>query len=162
MKIKRDWATPLTAGAFLLTAVTGVLMFFHLDTGINKTAHEWLSWILVFGVGMHLVPNFIGFKRYLASSKGKLLMGGFALLLALSFIPMGGSNEPPFVSPIKALSSAPLTTLAQVAQITPDQLAARMADAGITVKSYDQNVNELVGNDFRKQTRLLKEVLAQK
>lgn len=36
----REWATPLTIGSFLLIAVTGVLMFFHLDSGLNKLAHE--------------------------------------------------------------------------------------------------------------------------
>ena len=42
MKISREWATPLTIGAFGLMSVTGMLMFFHLDTGFNKLAHEWL------------------------------------------------------------------------------------------------------------------------
>ena len=36
-------------GAFTLSAVTGVLMFFHLDSGLNKAAHEWLSWAMVGG-----------------------------------------------------------------------------------------------------------------
>lgn len=44
MTISRNWATPLTIGSFLLMAVTGLLMFFHLDTGLNKAAHEWLGW----------------------------------------------------------------------------------------------------------------------
>ena len=40
MKLQRDWATPLTIGAFGLLAVTGVLMFFHPDSGLNKAVHE--------------------------------------------------------------------------------------------------------------------------
>ena len=43
MKLSRDWATPLTAGAFIVLAVTGLLMFFHLDRGLNHLAHEWLG-----------------------------------------------------------------------------------------------------------------------
>jgi hypothetical protein len=43
MKITRDWATPLTAGAFILMASTGMPMFFHLDRGIIHLAHEWLT-----------------------------------------------------------------------------------------------------------------------
>ncbi|EWS63204.1 hypothetical protein Y695_03563 [Hydrogenophaga sp. T4] len=37
---QRPWITPLVMGSFALSAVTGVLMFFHLDTGLNKAAHE--------------------------------------------------------------------------------------------------------------------------
>ena len=35
---QRPWITPLVMGSFALSAVTGVLMIFHLDTGLNKTA----------------------------------------------------------------------------------------------------------------------------
>ena len=43
----RESATPLTIGSFLLIAITGVLMFFHLDSGLNKLAHEWLGWAMI-------------------------------------------------------------------------------------------------------------------
>ncbi len=162
MKIKREWATPLTAGAFLLTAVTGILMFFHIDSGINKTAHEWLSWLLVLGVGLHMVSNFTGFKRYLTAPKGQIFIGGFALLLALSFIPVGDvGGEPAFMQSVKSLSAAPLTTLALVAEVTPEQMVERLSDAGFTVQSNAQSVSDVVGADLRKQMHVLKIVLAQ-
>ena len=163
MKIKRDWATPITAGAFFLTAVTGILMFFHLDSGINKVAHEWLSWILVIAAGLHIVSNFTGFKRYFTSRKGQVFMGGFALLLALSFIPVGNvGGEPPFVAPIKSLSAAPIRTLAEVAKVKPEQIAERLTNEGFTVQSNEQSVSEVVGGDLRKQMTVLKILLAQR
>lgn len=162
MNIKREWATPITAGAFLLTAVTGILMFFHLDSGLNKTVHEWLSWILVIGAGFHIASNYIGFKRYFSAAKGQVFMGGFALLLALSFVPMGDvGGEPPFVAPIKTLSAAPLTTLALVAEVTPEQIAERLTAAGFSALSNDQSVSDVVGGDLRKQMSVLKILLAQ-
>lgn len=39
MAVQREWATPVAAGAFLLSAVTGVLIFFHIDSGLNKFVH---------------------------------------------------------------------------------------------------------------------------
>jgi hypothetical protein len=36
---QRKWITPLVIDSFLLSAVTGVLMFFHLDVAWNKMAH---------------------------------------------------------------------------------------------------------------------------
>ncbi len=161
MNIKREWATPITAGAFLLTAVTGVLMFFHLDSGINKTVHEWLSWILVIGAGLHIASNFTGFKRYFSNRKGQAFMGGFALLLALSFVPVGNiGGEPPFIPPLKALSSTPLSTLALVAEITPEQMIERLSSAGFSAQSNEQSVSDVVGKDFRSQINVLKVLLA--
>jgi hypothetical protein len=57
VKISREWAAPLAIGAFGLMSVTGLLMFFDLDTGFNNLAHEWLSWVMVTGVAAHAAVN---------------------------------------------------------------------------------------------------------
>lgn len=161
MKMTRDWITPVTTGAFLLTAVTGVLLFFHAATGLNKAVHEWLSWIFLAGAILHLALNFAPFKQYLSQRKGQVLMGSFVLLLALSFIPMGKKghhHDSPFVPPIKALSRTPLTTLAQVAGTSPEQLRERLSSEGIAVTSDQQSISELVGDDFRAQVHILEDI----
>lgn len=160
MKIQRNWVTPVTAGAFLLSAVTGVLIFFHADTGANKFVHEWLSWVLLGGVALHVLANLGGFKSHLATARGKLLLGVFVLVLAVSFIPLGGTDDPPFMQPIRSLSQAPLTTLAQVAKITPAQLRDRLVQAGLQPVSDEQSVSELVGPDMKQQMRVLGAILA--
>lgn len=159
MKIQRNWVTPVTAGAFLLSAVTGVLIFFHADTGANKFVHEWLSWVLLGGVALHVLANLGGFKSHLAAARGKLLMGVFVLVLAASFIPLGGADEPPFVQPIRALSQAPLSTLAQVAQITPENLRGRMLKEGLQPTSDQQSLSDLVGTDIKKQMHVLEKIM---
>lgn len=160
MNIQRSWATPIAAGAFLLSAVTGVLIFFHVDSGLNKAAHEWLSWLLLGGVVLHVVANLGGFKRHFASRGGLALMGVFALLLALSFIAPAGKSEPPFMASVRALSDAPLSTLALVARQTPDSLRARLAAEGLHPSSDTQTLGELAGHDMRQRVRILARVLA--
>jgi len=160
MTIRREWATPLTIGAFGLLAVTGTLMFFHLDTGLNKTAHEWLGWVLLAGAGLHIAANFIGFKRHLAQPRARAVMGVFALLLALSFLPLGGSGKPPFVAPVQALAAAPLPVLAAVARVSPEQMRQRLADAGVAAAPGSDSVPALAGADTRRQMQLLNTVLA--
>lgn len=157
----RTWITPLLIGAFLLSAVTGVLMFFHLDSGLNKAAHEWLSWAMLAGVGLHLMLNLAPFKRYFRQTTGRWVMGGFAALLALSFIPLGGTAgaEPPFAHPVHALARAPLPTLAQVAGLSTDALRARLGAAGIVVQNDRQSLQDLVGPELRAQITTLNRVL---
>lgn len=161
MKLQRDWITPITMGAFGLLAVTGVLMFFHLDSGLNETAHQWLSWVLIAGVALHAAVNWGGVKRHLAGWRGRAALGLFALLLALSFVPLGGKGEPPFVPPLRALADAPLPVLAQVARTSPEELRVRLHRAGVVVRSDDDTVHALVGDDVRAQIRVLSQVVAQ-
>ena len=102
MNVQRSWATPIAAGAFLLSAVTGVLIFFHVDSGLNKAAHEWLSWLLLGGVVLHVLANLGGFKRHFASRGGLAVMGAFALALALSFIAPAAEGLQPRHAPAHA------------------------------------------------------------
>lgn len=159
MTVQREWATPVAAGAFLLSAITGILIFF--DNGLNKFAHEWLSWVLLGGVALHLVANFGGFKRHLVTRRGQVLMGAFALILTLSFVSPGSQkSEPPFAPPIRALSAAPLTTLAQVAGLSPEQLRERLTTAGLQPTSDQQSLADLTGPDMRKQVKVMSTLFA--
>lgn len=160
MSIQRKWVTPITAGAFLLSAVTGVLIFFHLDSGADKPVHEWLGLLLIAAAILHVTANFAGLKLHLATLRGQLLIGAFVIVLLVSFTFIGNeSGEPPFVQPIRALAQAPLTTLAQVAQVTPKELRTRLSQAGIESTSNAQSLSELVGVDTRKQMQVLGTVL---
>lgn len=158
----RPWITPIVIGAFLLSAATGALMFFHLDSGLNKTAHEWLSWAMVIGVTLHVLLHMPAFKRYFTQTSGRVIVGLFALVLALSFIPAGsGGSEPGFAPPVRALATAPITVLAQVAGISTDDVKTRLHAAGFTVTSDQQSVADLVGGDLRAQIGTMTKVLAQ-
>lgn len=160
MRLQRDWVTPLTMGAFGLLAVTGVLMFFHLDSGLNKTAHEWLSWVLVAGVAGHAAVNWPGFRRHLAGWRGRSVVGVAALLLAASFLPLGAQGDgPPFLGAMRSLVDAPVPVLAQVARTTPEQMRARLAAAGHAGASDADSAKSLAGGDFGDQMRLLSTVL---
>ncbi len=160
MKLQRDWITPITMGAFGLLATTGVLMFFHIDSGLNEAVHEWLSWVLLGGVALHAAVNWAGVRRHLAGWRGRAAVGVFATVLALSFVPLGGSGEPPFLPPVRALAAAPLTVLAQVAKVTPGQMRERLRAQGLTPASDADTVRSLVGEDTRSQMRVLSKVLA--
>ena len=136
-------------------------MFFDLDTGLNKTAHEWLSWVLLAGGGLHLTSNFMAFKRYLRMPRPRAVLAGFALLLGLSFLPLGGGDgEPPFVAPLAKLAAAPLPVLAAVAGTSPADMALRLAAAGLPGATDGSSVLQLAGPDRKEQIRVLGLVLA--
>jgi hypothetical protein len=159
MKISRDWFTPLTLGAFGLMATTGVLMFFHLDSGLNSAAHEWLGWLLLAAVGGHVAANYLGFKRYFTANRARVIIAAFAVVLAATFLPIGGEDKPPFAAPIAALASAPLPVLAQVAGVPVETLRLKLSSAGVQVDANTTTLAQATGKDLRAQMRALNAVL---
>lgn len=156
MKISREWATPLTMGAFFLSAVTGVLMFFHLDSGLNKPAHEWLSWLMLGGVGAHAAVHWSSFKRYLFQPTGRAILGVLVLITVLSFWqPAGAPKGSPARQATQALTGAPLDVVAQVARQDAAALRARLTQKGLTVPPGQPTLTEIARASQRETMQVL-------
>lgn len=155
----RPWITPLVIGMFMLMTVTGILMFFHLDSGLNKAAHEWLSWIMVGGVALHVVLNLPAFKRHFNQRTSRMVMALFAVVLALSFVPLA-KKEPAYLGAVRALAAAPMPVLAQVAGVPVEELQHRLQAQGINAADGQRSLRELMGGNLRDQTRVLSQVMA--
>jgi len=159
MKITRDWATPLTAGAFILMASTGTLMFFHLDRGFSHLAHEWLSFAFLLGATLHISKNIAGFKQLIFSRIGQVCILAFITIATISyFAPEEKKGPPSWAGAVRALSEMPLTDLSRVANIQPQELRSRLSEKGINASNDDQSIEELVGPNLRKQASALKVV----
>ena len=163
MKYLRPWATPLTIGAFAIMATTGLLMFFHLESGLNKLAHEWLGWAMVTGVVAHAALHWRSFKRYLTDLRtGQVIIAAFVLLLAASFLAPGEEGEglPPPVVALRGLMGAPVSTVAQVAGKPEAELLAALQAGGIAVKSADQTLASVVGEDREATDKAIRIIFA--
>lgn len=156
----RSWATPLTIGAFLTVSVTGVLMFFHLDTGLGKVAHEWLSWALVAGALAHLWLNRRALSTYFKRPVAVTIMGaGLVLLVTSLLIPAGGSDVP-VRQVLGSLTGAPISALAGVVGMDPAVLVSSLAQdyPGVRV---EQSLTDLAGGNPELALQMLTEVYAQ-
>ncbi len=166
MELKREWVTPLAIGAFVISAVTGVAIFFHIDTGLAKFVHEWLSWLLLIAVLLHIGANYFGFKRYFTGGRGLAIIAASVLIVAASFVISSGergAGGPPHIRPARALAQAPLSVLAQVAKITPEQLRERLAKAKLPAPTSDeQSLSDLTGPNVRKQIHIMADVVFDK
>lgn len=157
----RSWATPVTIGAFVLIAVTGVLMFFHLNTGLNKTAHEWLGWFLVIGVLAHVVLNWRPFQSYFKRGMALGIMGVFAAVLVGSFVTLGSSPaELPIRQMMDGMTTAPLSAVAEVAGQDPEAVVASLTASDYPNATADQSISALTGGDMAKSAALLAGIFA--
>ncbi|WP_319585893.1 DUF4405 domain-containing protein [uncultured Desulfobulbus sp.] len=153
----REWATPFTMGAFALSALTGVLLFFKINLGLVKPVHEWLSWFLVIGTVFHLLANWRPTVLYFSRPVGKTIFVVFLLLICGSLLPFGagGKRQHPASSIAEALTHAPLSAVAQVANHSPDETLALLKTQGINLFSGDPTIQEIADNNHRRALDLL-------
>ena len=152
----RAWATPLTIGSFVLAAITGIMLFFRLNIGLVKVSHEWFSWFLVIGGLFHVVGSWRSFVQYFSKPAGKIIMGVFALLIVLSFIPMGNNRKgipPAKIS--KMLLQSPFATVAAAAGHQPEELMATLKTKGISIESKDETAQEIAVKNNKQGAEVL-------
>lgn len=158
----RAWATPLVVGAFLLMAVTGVLMFFHVNTGLAKGMHEWAGLVMVTGGIAHLWLNWRAFTTYLKRPVGAAIMGLGAVALGVSFLSLGGVGGPgeAIAGVMQSVGNAPVSVLAQLSGKTADDVVATLSGLGLTGATADSTVSALTGGDREGQMEALGAVFA--
>jgi hypothetical protein len=127
------YATPFTTGLFMVSLVSGVLIFFHLGGGAFKGMHEWLSMVLILPFILHLWRNW----RPLVSYFRHLPMA-IALVLSLVaagafFLPAGsGAGGPPQLVFLHRILDNKVSDIAPLVGETPEALTARLNAAGYT------------------------------
>lgn len=166
MVFLRKLATPWVIGSFVLSATTGLLMFFESAIGWNHDAHEWLGWALITGVLMHVVTNWASFKTYFVQKRATALpvIAVFLVLLALSFTSAGRPNREgpsPARLALTAMAEAPLSDVAPLAKMTADQAMQSLKGAGFSVRTPDDSIRTIAGDDREQQGKAL-EVLFKK
>lgn len=156
----QKWATPLTIGAFALSAISGIMMFFHLNSVLVKVIHEWGSWVLVIGAIFHIVGSWQAFIQYFSSPYARAIMTFFALLIIAFFIPSGGLAEgkgkklPPALLS-RALPEASFSTVATIAQHQPEELAKELELKGIVVKDQEEAIHKIALRNNKQDVDIL-------
>ena len=150
------WATPATIGAFVVTGGTGMLMFFHLNTGWMKTAHEWVGWLAVAAIVMHALVNWGAFKRHLRNRVGLAVCSAFLLCGLLPALSSGGKSAGnPVRQVLGAMEQAPLSVVSGVAGCTPELLTEKLEAAGVDVQASSHTIRQIAQQNQRNSMELL-------
>ncbi|OPX94757.1 MAG: hypothetical protein A4E58_02411 [Syntrophorhabdus sp. PtaB.Bin006] len=152
----REWATPVTIGAFALSAVTGIMLFFKVNLGLVKHVHEWLSWLLVVGTVFHLTVNWRSCVRYASKPLGRLILIAFFLLICASLLPMGKRHDGRQFGRISdVLMQNPLWAVAQAADHSPDEAMNILKSKGIHVEGKDQTIRDIATKNDKSTVGIL-------
>lgn len=142
----RAWATPAIIGSFLVMSVTGVLLFFHLGPPLSEALHEWAGMVMVAGGVAHLWLNRRAFTVYFRRPLARAIMGAGAVVLGLTFLPLGPAAETQGPGAlVAALQPATVAQLAGIAGKTPEAALADLAAAGFAAGGPEATVAEIGG-----------------
>jgi len=159
----RKWATPVTIGAFALSAISGIMMFFHLNSTLVKVIHEWGSCFLVIAGLFHVAGSWQAFVRYFSRPAARAIMAVFALLIIAFFLPTGGLAEgngkklPPALLS-RALPEASFSTIAKIAQHQPEELMKELELKGIVVTDKEEAIHKITVRNNKQDVDILKAI----
>jgi len=135
------FATPLTSGLFLVSAVSGIALFFHWASPVFHSMHEWLSVVLLAPFVLHVWKNWkplVGYGR-----RGTLLVPLLAALVMAVPFAWSGLTAPvrgPASRLLPLLTHARVSDLAPVLRTTPDALLASLRNHGFDARSAEDTL----------------------
>lgn len=162
-KIMHRLATPLTTGLFLVSAVSGVALFFRWLPGAFHTMHVWLSMVLLVPFVFHVWRNWRSLLGY--ARRGALVAPlVLCLVVALPFAVLGlgdggrrGGN--PGFRAVALMTQARLSDLAPVLETTPDTLLAILRQRGYQARSADETLDAIAATSSKQPSEVLSNVM---
>jgi Domain of unknown function (DUF4405) len=152
----KSWATPLVISAFIISGVTGVLLFFHKESGLVKPVHEWLSWALVGGAVLHTAANWKPFRNWFTKRSALAIISVGAIVTAASVTVPGDSRHGnPMMKISHNLSASSLETLAPVANLTPEEAVAKLEKGGLKISDDSNSIKQIAADNGRKDEMVL-------
>ena len=152
------YATPLTTGLFLVSAISGIALFFHWLPSTFHGMHEWLSMVLLLPFVLHIWKNWRSLIGY-AKRKTLIVPMVASLVIAVPFaasgLMSGGRGGNPAFQTIPLLTQARISDLAPVLKTTPDALLATLKQRGYKVASADDTLSTVATASGKQATELL-------
>lgn len=151
-------ATPVTTGLFVVSAVSGIALFFHWIPGAFHSMHVWLSMVLLLPFALHVWKNWRPLLAY--ARRGTLVVSLVASFVvaapfAVSGVSGDGRGGNPAARTLALMTQARISDLAPVLKITPDEMLAALERQGYQVRSTDQTLSEVASTSGKRGAEAL-------
>ncbi len=147
------WGSALIFVSFVVTAATGVLLYFRIRIGPIEELHIWIGFLMIAGALPHIVRNW---HQFVGSFRRPAFYGGLALTAVLCiFLSLptflrgetaGESGRPDIGSAIaisRAVANASLSDLAPLAKTDANGLIDKLSGMGVTVSDPGASLQSL-------------------
>ena len=138
----RQWSTPLTIGAGIFVAITGLLMFFVMEDPF-KFAHELVGIGFSVAIVLHIISNWRSFKRYFSQRSVAII--ALAWLIGISLVTTSAilSEEEPEELIVTQIEQTSITLLAPVVGMEVKELVDQLSNDGFAVDDPEMSIEQL-------------------
>ena len=155
------YATPLITGLFLISLISGVMLYFHLLGGYVRSMHELLSLVLIIPFVLHLWRNwraFLGyFKRpsFLVSIAVCMVAAGYFVATAGPQRGRERGGLPPQFALVHKMMGQTPEKLAPLFGKTPEQLVEQLKAAGFKDALAQISMSEIAAKAERDENAIV-------
>jgi hypothetical protein len=138
----RRFATPLIIGAGLISAMTGLLMFFTTEQPF-LSAHEIVGLGFAVAIVLHIYTNWRPFKKYFSQRSVIIIVVAWLIgvgLVARTAIFSKGEPEELIMEKMEQTS---ITRMALIVDMDVDTLVKRLGNDGYTVSDSEMSIEQL-------------------
>jgi hypothetical protein len=161
----KTFATPVAAGAFIISAVTGTLLFFDLEIGAIEPVHKWLSWLLLGGIALHMLSHWKSLTGYFSRKPALAVIVTALAVAGASMLPVFGEEEEgekhSAKAAVRALEASSLEAVAQVVRSRPEELTMRLRSAGINANDHAQSITDIARSNGKESSDVLGAILGE-
>lgn len=148
------WGSTFIFVSFLITSVTGVLLFYRIRTPPNEVLHIWIGFLMIAGAIFHIARNWQAFLSYFRKPRFYIALGITGIICGLFAYPAvfgareqrGPGGPAAFRSALavnQAIANAPLSDIAGFTHQDITALFAQLAEQGIVTSNADTTLNAL-------------------
>lgn len=147
--ILQRYATPLTAGLFLVSLISGAALFFHVAPGVFHGMHEWLSMLLIAAFALHLwrnwrpMANYFAKPAFIASIAACLIVAGAFVVVSAG---AGGGRGPAQFALVQTLAASTPAKLAPALGVEADALVAALKARGFAAATAEAPLTQIAAS----------------
>ena len=131
MKLSRSFITPLITIIFLVVALSGLLMFFHIFDGYTEVVHEILGVIFVVFSVLHVILNWKALKIHF--KKRVFILSTIVVAVISILLVIQQQKSPKFDTIlIERITNAPIEDVLKILQLDSIVVVKRLEENGIS------------------------------
>lgn len=138
----RRFSTPLIIGAGIISAMTGLLMFFTTEQPF-LSAHEIVGLGFAVAIVLHIYTNWRPFKKYF--SQRSVIIIAVAWLIGVGLVARTAifSQGEPEELIMEKMEQTSITRMAPIVDLDVDTLVKRLGNDGFTVSDPEMSIEQL-------------------
>lgn len=148
MKLNRKYITPLITLTFVITGISGIMMFFHIMDGYTEVLHEFMGLFLVILSILHIIVNWEMLKKHFKKKIFWVTILVSPIISAL-FVVQQQANPKVDTIIMERIVKSPIPHLFNALQVDSLETVKRLEDYGVSLEGAKILKDLWINNDVR-------------